>query len=276
MWPLITGWALVMALTQAICELVKIFINICRFLIMNNNKLDIVAFSDNHGYLPPIEEFPEKFDVLCICGDIVPVDAQKDMVKSLSWFLLDFIPWVEKVPCDKVLLVAGNHDFFLEALGTYVPEIENRLFWGKNYKKITKKLKYLCDSSYQYKGFSFYGTPWCPELSRWAFYKDSEGLVKAFGDIPKKLDVLLTHTPPKIGGVGMVLQGGLYRTGTDYGCKELTEALTIVNCKYALCGHVHSGAHCETECNGKKFVNVSLLDEDYRLKYDMYRFTLEK
>lgn len=243
---------------------------------MNNSKLDIVAFSDNHGYLPPIEEFPEKFDVLCICGDIVPVAAQKDMVRSLSWFLLEFIPWVEKVPCDKVLLVAGNHDFFLEALGVHSSEVESRLFWGKHLKRVTKKLKYLCDSTYQYKGFVFYGTPWCPDLSNWAFYKDSKSLEQTFEHIPKKVDVLLTHTPPRVESVGMVLQGGLYRTGANYGCEELAKVLASRKCQYALCGHVHSGSHGETEWNGKKLVNVSLLDEDYRLRYEMFNFTLEK
>lgn len=36
MWPLIVGWALVMALIQAMCELVEIFINIFRFF--NNEQ----------------------------------------------------------------------------------------------------------------------------------------------------------------------------------------------------------------------------------------------
>ena len=52
--------------------------------------------------------------MLFICGDIVPLEIQKDIPKSLIWFNKKFIPWCAEQPVDKVYLIAGNHDFFLE------------------------------------------------------------------------------------------------------------------------------------------------------------------
>ena len=77
--------------------------------------MKIKAFSDNHGYLPSIEEIGE-CDVLCICGDIFPLQEQRDYYGSLSWYLGIFYPWVQSLKCKKVIMIAGNHDFFLEHL----------------------------------------------------------------------------------------------------------------------------------------------------------------
>ena len=55
--------------------------------------MKIKAFSDNHGYLPSVEEIGE-CDVLCICGDIFPLQEQRDYYGSLSWYLGIFYPWV--------------------------------------------------------------------------------------------------------------------------------------------------------------------------------------
>lgn len=72
-----------------------------------NEKIKVVAMSDIHGYLPPKDSLP-KCDVVCIAGDILPLEIQKNSVKSLSWILLDFKPWADSLDCDKVLFIAGN------------------------------------------------------------------------------------------------------------------------------------------------------------------------
>ena len=77
---------------------------------MVEKKLKIVAISDIHGLLP---ELPE-CDVVCCAGDISPLEYQKDQTQMVSWFCLEFLPWVEKLPCKKFILVGGNHDFFLQ------------------------------------------------------------------------------------------------------------------------------------------------------------------
>ena len=76
--------------------------------------MKFTAISDLHGYLP--KDLPGG-DVLCICGDIVPLDYQNDFTQSVAWFCLDFAPWADSQPYRKVVFIGGNHDFFLQELG---------------------------------------------------------------------------------------------------------------------------------------------------------------
>lgn len=69
--------------------------------------MKIVAISDLHGCLPQLPEC----DIVCICGDIIPLDYQGNTIKSISWFLQDFVPWTNCLSCNKVIFIAGNHKF---------------------------------------------------------------------------------------------------------------------------------------------------------------------
>lgn len=51
----------------------------------------------------------EPCDVLCICGDIVPLNIQSYTKPTFKWLEETFIPWCQAQPCKEVLLVAGNH-----------------------------------------------------------------------------------------------------------------------------------------------------------------------
>ena len=55
--------------------------------------MKIIAFSDNHGYLPKLEPC----DVVCICGDIIPLEIQRDIFMSWWWFNNKFKEWAEKL-----------------------------------------------------------------------------------------------------------------------------------------------------------------------------------
>ena len=250
---------------------------------MVEKKLKIVAISDIHGLLP---ELPE-CDVVCCAGDISPLEYQSDQTQMLGWFYLVFLPWVESLPCKKFILVAGNHDFFLQNIHRRLidesdgyrrytwrsaSDVMKKLLPG-NLRGKYNKLVYLCDSSFEYEGKRFYGTPWIADLSRWAFYLDNNSLMEKYKNIPKKCDVIITHMPPKIEGLGEVIQGGCFNTGENYGSQELAEVLKTKDFKYALCGHVHSGQHLPVDLDGKKLVNVSLKNENYEENY--YPFCFE-
>ena len=252
--------------------------------MMEEKKLKIVAISDIHGMLP---ELPE-CDVVCCAGDISPLDYQSDQTQMLGWFYLVFLPWVESLPCKKFLLCAGNHDFFLQNIHRRLIDSSDgnvRYTW-RSPGDVTKKLfpgmlkgkynkfVYLCDSSFEYEGKRFYGTPWIADLSRWAFYLDNDSLMEKYKNIPKKCDVIITHMPPKIEGLGEVIQEGCFNTGTDYGSQELADVLKTRDFKYALCGHTHSGQHLPVDLDGKKLVNVSLKNEDYKESYYPFEFEI--
>lgn len=230
----------------------------------------VVAISDLHGYLPKVNTIPE-CDVVCICGDIVPLEYQDSFVKSLSWFCLEFIPWSDVLKCKKILFIGGNHDRFLEILSKKDNDLRKAshvlkdLLPGTNKSK--HKLVYLMDNSIEIDNRLFYGTPWITDLKDWAFYGDNKFLTEQWDHIPKRVDVLLTHQPTKFADEGTVLEGsipGLY----NYGSKILTDKLKERNIKYTFCGHVHSGDHNEFEYKeGCKVVNVSIKDENYQPKY---------
>lgn len=254
--------------------------------------MKIASLSDIHGDLPKNLFLTEdNIDVVCICGDIFPFNIENDIIKSMSWFLMDFIPWVESLPCKKVIYTPGNHDFLFEYLmygehkcKKYDYEIEEKNNIKRTPSRIMAKLlgchkgkskfALLIDNSYEFEGIRFYGTPWCPNLTNWAFYKDSEGLTKVFSQIPNKCDVLLTHCPPKYDMLGTVLDARANNYMVDYGCLELFNAIENKNIKYIFSGHIHTGTHRVIEYKGKKMVNVSIKDEDYNLSYYPHIFEI--
>ena len=232
--------------------------------------MKIAALSDIHGNLVPPDEIGE-CDVVCICSDICSLDYQRNFAKCISWFCLDFLPWTNKLNCDKVIFIAGNHDFFLEQLyhekrrGRTPTEVLKCLLVGNH--KSQSKLIYLQDNLYEYKGVKFYGTPWIKNLPGWAFNLTEEELQNKFSYIPHNVDVLLTHQASTVGNTGTSLQLISSNKPCDFGSIELTEAAMVRNIKYALCGHIHSGNHEPFIYNNTRYMNVSLLDEDYKIAY---------
>lgn len=241
--------------------------------------IKLSAISDLHGNLPNPDFFIGG-DVLCICGDIVPLDLQQDVIKSVAWFCMKFVPWTDMLPYKKIILVFGNHDFFAEELGSKhfnsADKVLSMLLPGSI--KGEHKIQILMDNSYKYMGLTFYGTSWCPDLSNWAFYGDHDKLTCEFSKIPQKCDVLLSHCPPRLGYAGTVLQNGTFNYLHDYGCQELADATNYKNIKWLLCGHVHSGDHHILDIDGDRMnvVNVSMLDENYKKSYEPFDFEIER
>ena len=237
--------------------------------------MKVQALSDIHGLLVKTDEFVE-CDIICICGDIFPLEIDRDPLASMAWFCNKFVPWVNSLPCKYVLYTPGNHDFLFNEL--YVNKLMTPMKIMKYILrdlKSTCKLKLLIDSSFEYEGKRFYGSPWCPNLSHWAFYKDSYSLEQVFKQIPWDVDVVMTHCPSTIGDSGTVLQQG-WNFCRRLGCEELTSELFDRQSfiKYALCGHIHSGDHKPLQIGQMKVVNVCLLDEDYKRAYPIFEFEL--
>ena len=83
-------------------------------------KLLLATISDIHGHLPV---GLTKGDVLCICGDIFPKDIDRDVSKSHIWFTTVFLPWIQKIKYQKILLLPGNHDMYLQEIGDDIHSI---------------------------------------------------------------------------------------------------------------------------------------------------------
>lgn len=225
--------------------------------------MKINAISDLHGNLPQIEPC----DILLIAGDISPLRIQNRYELMIDWMNEEFYPWIETLPCDKVVFIAGNHDFYLYCEG-YDTITKDIIEFG-----LHDKLIYLENNSVNINGLVIYGTPMCEGPYGWP-YCDPLRTHEEYSKI-EKCDILLTHQPPRYDKVGCSYPGQ-YRE-RDFGSDALYNAIIDKNIPIVVCGHIHTGDHngVKVRVNDKiisTIYNVSLLDEDYELTYPITTF----
>ena len=227
--------------------------------------MKICGISDIHGDLS-VKIQP--CDVLCICGDIVPLEIQVNSKKSKRWLKELFIPWCSKQPCKKVLVVGGNHDFFLWHHPLQMKEMV----------KEEEKIEYLLNEGYEFEGVKFFGTPLCKEFGYWAFmypYDEQDRILdKALEEWGKNIDVLLTHDSPY--GVSDIILDKSCPWATDehIGNKSLEAFIIKTAPKLHLHGHLHSTNHDEEILGVTKVYCVSILGEQYTVQYEPQYFDI--
>ena len=227
--------------------------------------MKICGISDIHGDLS-VKIQP--CDVLCICGDIVPLEVQVNSKKSKRWLKELFIPWCSKQPCKKVLVVGGNHDFFLWHHPLQMKEMV----------KEEEKIEYLLNEGYEFEEVKFFGTPLCKEFGYWAFmypYEEQDRILdKALEEWGKNIDVLLTHDSPY--GVSDIILDKSCPWATDehIGNKSLEAFIIKTAPKLHLHGHLHSTNHDEEILGTTKVYCVSILGEQYTVQYEPQYFDI--
>lgn len=226
--------------------------------------MNLLALSDLHGVVDVRNIDLTGVDVCVLAGDIAPLTSLTWGGKhaQLEWLRKVFVPFMEKNNRTEFVFVAGNHDFWGEQAR---PE---NSFWPNN-------AHYLKNSSCKVHGKTFYGLPQVPEINgRWAFECDSDTMEIFCDEIPDGVDVLVTHTPPRIGGSDIDSSKGTFLINGEpphFGSSELTDAIERVQPAYLFCGHIHTGDHSCVEIGKTKCFNVSLLDEGYEQSYTPFR-----
>ena len=213
----------------------------------------IGAISDLHGNL--IDIYP--CEVLFICGDISPLRLQFNMEEMEYWITNEFLSWCEKLSCERIFLIAGNHDAFLERkkekfksllLGSKVVYLENELS------------EYITDNGDCYKIF---GTPYCHIFGNWPFMRTDEVLKNKFFDIPEDCDIVFSHDCPF--GTGDVC---LELNEKHRGSIPLRDAIIRSKPRYLFTGHLHSANHnCEI-LEDTEVYNTSIVNERYEVSYE--------
>ena len=217
--------------------------------------------SDMHGQY----DFEVKpCDIVLICGDIVPLRIQNYSKDSEEWFKTFFIPWCNNLPCEKVIFVAGNHDWWFQRHDDRV----RMALEGQD------KIVYLNCEYYEYKGKIIYGTPWCKPFYNWAFMETIEESEERYKDV-EHFDILISHDAP-YGISDVLLQKDCYfADGTHIGNHALRNLVDKVKPQLALHGHLHS-TNRECEYHGETIIrNVSLLDEFYNMVYEPLYINLD-
>ncbi|MDX8341744.1 metallophosphatase domain-containing protein [Draconibacterium sp. IB214405] len=205
----------------------------------------IIVLSDTHGKHNKLI-MPDG-DLLIHCGDITLKGTKNETIDFLNWF-------VEQNYCHKIL-IAGNHDYYLE---------ENPGFITKTYPN---EFFYLFDSGIEIEGIRFWGSPYTPEYKNMAFnLQRGEELQKHWQKIPENVDILITHGPPK---------GILDNTvnGENAGCEALLNKVYEIKPQFHLFGHVHEAVGNFSNAY-TRFVNASLTNKAKGLQ-NMKPYTFE-
>ena len=230
----------------------------------------ITAISDIHGSLIPIEPT----DLLIIAGDWSPLEIQTKIWYMREWINDCFLPWCDQIDANRILFVAGNHDFICDPnfMQNPIPNLQNPLFkkdilWPYLRKhRLLNKITYLDCSSTTYNKLKIYGCPYVEGCLGWAF---SYGEYKHIYEQIPKCDILVTHQPPLYNGLGSIEVDEVHK---EFGSYDLMEAIQKRKPKYVFCGHIHEGNHEKQvyhHIDGKitEMYNCSIKNEEYNVAY---------
>lgn len=195
-------------------------------------------------------------DLLLIGGDICPV-RDHSLARQEVWCWDTFRPWLESLNFDKIVGIAGNHDFVAEKS----PSIMYDLPW-----------EYLCDESVEYGDHLIHGTPWTPTFGPWAFMADEKELYYKWQGIKDDTTILLSHGP-------MAGYGGNTDRGIDAGSTTMRKRIEeLEKLRFHVFGHIHEAfGDYERYPENRPWVlhaNVSFVDLRYtpRPLADLRRF----
>lgn len=186
----------------------------------------ILHLSDTHGCHHLLRDLPEA-DVVVHSGDLCMVGTEQEA--------LDFLNWFCDLPYRHKIFICGNHDDCL---------------YGANINGLDDNVHYLCNSAIEIEGLKFYGVP--------MFMGDcvTDRQNRNYANIPADTDILITHSP----AFGILD----FDDNINYGSEVLLQAVTNVNPRIHLFGHIHK-QHGITTIETTIFSNGAIMNEDYSI-----------
>lgn len=212
-----------------------------------------------HGAYPKLEGG----DLLIVTGDLTARDTLIEHSVVLEW--------LHRQPYPKKVLIAGNHDHFLE---------KNTNFYSKT------GINYLCDSGTEVvidgNRLKIWGSPWsaqckginpkCRAFTIPVSPDMEDRLMDKWDLIPLDTDILITHSPPFgiLDGIPMD-DGSLFHVGSP---SLRTIVLSKQQFKLHAFSHIHENGGKVLDTCLTKFVNASIMNERYRPVNKPVRITL--
>ncbi|MCJ1254549.1 hypothetical protein MMC24_002364 [Lignoscripta atroalba] len=184
------------------------------------SRIRIVCISDTHTRIHSPIPFG---DVLIHAGDLSNLGTTEEIQAQINWLV--------SLPHPHKIVIAGNHDSFLDPRSRYASESKKALDW--------RKIHYLQHSSitlafpeHLNRRLNVYGAPQIPECGgpefAFQYHRHEDAWSRT---VPKETNILITHTPPRH---HLDLPEGL-------GCKYLLKELWRVRPRLHVFGHVHAG-----------------------------------
>jgi Icc-related predicted phosphoesterase len=192
--------------------------------------LRIVALADTHlrheGLVVP------DGDVLVHAGDLLQHGSLDELARAADFF--------RALPHPIKIIVAGNHEICLERHAAEA-------------RALLEGFVYLEDEARTIEGVVFYGSPWQPKFRVWAFgaTRGAE-LASKWAKVPERVDVLVTHGPPRGFGDRIQWAGEERRVG----CADLLARVREVEPRLHIFGHIHQDRGQWTD-GATTFANVT-------------------
>ena len=199
----------------------------------------VCAVSDLHGNLPDTPEC----DLLLIAGDLT---LHSSRARERDWLDGPFREWLKTRPAERIVGVAGNHDFYAER----DPDFMGDLPWV-----------YLQDETTTFGDHVIHGSPWSNWFGNWAFMAHDTDLIERAELIPNETTILITHGPPY--GIGD-LTFDHRKVGSNAFRRRASE---LPNLELYVFGHIHE-SRGKWVHDGVIFANVTMLDLGYKIYRD--------
>lgn len=180
----------------------------------------IVCLSDTHTKTPSSVPWG---DVLIHAGDLANAGTVSEIQAQIDW--------IASLPHREKIVVAGNHDSFFDPSSRAASDAGKSIDWaGVHYLQHSSIT--LAFPDHNNRQLSIYGAPGIPQCGgdQFAFqYQRHDD--QWTGKIPRDIDVLVTHTPPRY---HLDLPAGM-------GCDHLLNEVWRVRPRAHIFGHVHAG-----------------------------------
>ena len=191
--------------------------------------LRLVLISDTHQLHREIE-VPDG-DIFIHAGDFTMSSESMEAVA-------DFNDWLGGLPHRYKIVVPGNHEFFLEA--------------DPSERSLLSNATVLINEGIEIEGLRIWGSPVTPMYGGAFGMSSAKDRKRLYARIPQGTDVLVSHGPP----FGILDTAPI--SGSHEGCRELLDAVTRVQPKLHVFGHIHT-AYGVFRTEHTTFVNASRL-----------------
>jgi hypothetical protein len=183
----------------------------------------VVCISDTHNGTPQVPDG----DLLIHAGDLTNTGTVKELQTQIAW--------IAALPHKHKIVIAGNHDTFLDPVSRQTLAPEDRIgeidWQGVTYLQCTSTTLVFPE---QGRNLTVYGSPHVPLCggSNFAFQYPRH-LDSWTAEIPSDADIVVTHTPPRY---HRDVSSGSF---SPNGCAGLLKAMWRVKPLLHVCGHIH-------------------------------------